>query len=98
MLASDAARHRIASGYPGRRTAITQFVDQAYGQPGKTRVGVGRTGPRERDARRVGLRAQLGVEVPHHLDVVGNESDRADDDGRGAGVGQRREVIGDIRL
>ena len=44
----------------------------------------------------VGLFGEFVVEVPDHLDVVGDKTDRADDDGFGAGRRQRRKVIGDI--
>ena len=52
--------------------------------------GPGRRGAGEAHAQLLGPLAGLGVEVPDHLDVVGDEPDRRDDHGRDARGVQRR--------
>ena len=47
-------------------------------------VGVRRGRAGERDARALRLQPQFVVEIPHHLDVVGDKADRADDHRLGA--------------
>ena len=96
--AGQAAGHRIAANHPGRHPTVAVFVDQICGQPGEAPVGVGCGGPGERDAGRLGLRSQLLVEIPHHLDVVGDKSDGTNDYRFRARGTQRREMIGDVRL
>ena len=93
-----AAGNGVGTREPGRFGAEAKFVDEVGGQPREARVGIGRGRPCERHPGFLGLDAQLVVEIPHHLDVVGDEPDRADDDGLGAGLGEGGDVVGHVRF
>lgn len=57
--------------------AALGLVDQIHCQSGESGLRVRRAGPRERDPGGRGLLGQFVVQIPHHLDVVGDEADRA---------------------
>ena len=90
-----AAEHPGRAREPGRGRRAARRVGR---RPAAREVGVRRRGPRECDAGLLRLQPQFVVEIPHHLDMVGDETDRADDHRVGACLGQSSEVIADVGL
>ena len=64
-----------------------ELVEQPGGQLCEAGVGVGRGRAGQGDSGVLGLFAKFVVEVPHHLDVIGDEADRAEHDGLGSDIG-----------
>jgi len=80
-----------------RVPAVAEFVDQIRGQPAKRRSALG-VAPGRARCRPPRLEIAALVEIPHHLDVVGDKSDGTNDYRFRARGTQRREMIGDVRL
>ena len=75
---------------------MSHLVEQVERQSGEPRLGVGRGGPRQRDAEIGGLVGQFAVQIPDDLDVVGDKPHRTHHHCLHAGLRQHGKVIADI--
>src|SRR5262249_24772411 len=77
---------------------VQPLVDQLLDQCDKTGVDAGGRGPRDAQPEPFGRLGGLDVEVPEHLEVIGDEPDRAHHDLGDPALGQGFEVVVDVRL
>src|SRR3954453_22109069 len=74
------------------------LLDERADHRDEARVGAGGAGAGKAESEVPRRRGGLVVEVPDHLEVIGDEADRADDDVGDALLGQHGEVVVDVGL
>jgi hypothetical protein len=79
-----------------RISTFTFLIEKAQCDPRESRRSIGCGRPGQCDTETVRLFGEFTVEVPDHLDMVGDKPDRADDDSLGSCFCQSGKVIGDI--